>query len=213
MNWRAILSLGALSAVLAACATGGAPAGQDVRQRAAAEATALIQQAEATALVLQAQAMATAIVAGADAGVTSPVRAGAPPSPAPTAALGRPTAAPTPEVSADAAVLPTAGAEQVEVVRVGFAAEGGLIIVQFRAPPEVAKKWWQGQMSVVDEATGEIYNEVPVLPVVGPLIGRPSQAGQIGHVMFVNAPSSLQPGALVTVVLGDFKQEHVVVEP
>lgn len=213
MNGRAVLSLGVLSAALVACASGGAASGPDVRQRAAAEATALIQRAEATALVLQAQAMATAIVAGADAGVTSPVRAGAPPSAAPTAALGPTTPAPTPEASADAAVLPTAGAEQVKVVRVGLAAEGGLIIVQFQAPAEVAEKWWQGGVSVKDEASGAIYNEIPVVPVVGPLIGRPSQAGQIGYVMLVNAPAALQPGALVTVVLGDFKQEHVVVEP
>jgi hypothetical protein len=30
--------------------------------------------------------------------------------------------------------------------------------------------------------------------------------------MLVNAPSRIQAGAIVTVVLGDFKQEHVTVQ-
>jgi hypothetical protein len=50
------------------------------------------------------------------------------------------------------------------------------------------------------------------MPLLGPLIGRPAHAGQIGYVMFVNTPPGLQSGARVTVVLGDFKQEHVIVQ-
>ncbi len=49
-----------------------------------------------------------------------------------------------------------------------------------------------------------------ISPVIGPLFAGPKEAGQTGYVMFSNAPTVLQPGARVTEVLGDFKQEHVV---
>jgi hypothetical protein len=49
------------------------------------------------------------------------------------------------------------------------------------------------------------------MPTVGPLLGRPKEPGQIGYVMLVNAPPGLHPGSIVTVVLGDCKQEHVTV--
>ena len=48
--------------------------------------------------------------------------------------------------------------------------------------------------------------------MIGPLIARPKEDGQLGYVMFMNAPQPLQPGSRVTVVLGNFKQEHVVVK-
>ena len=79
----------------------------------------------------------------------------------------------------------------------------------------MARKWQQGMVYVVDEATGAKYTEIPVLPVVGPLFGRPNQAGQTGHVMFTNATpgaAGLRRGSVVTVVLGAFKQEHVTVQ-
>jgi hypothetical protein len=105
--------------------------------------------------------------------------------------------------------------DAVQLVKVEVGAETGLILVQFRAPPAVARKWQQGNVYVVDEATGAKYNEIPVLPIVGPLFGRPIEAGQIGHVMFANAApgaAGLRQGSLVTVVLGAFKQEHVTVQ-
>ncbi len=50
------------------------------------------------------------------------------------------------------------------------------------------------------------------MPKIGPLIGRPKVAGQAGYVMLMNAPPYLQPGALVTVVLGAHEFEHVPVQ-
>jgi hypothetical protein len=99
--------------------------------------------------------------------------------------------------------------QQVEVLGVGFAAEAALIMVRFKAPPKIAEQWWQGRVSVIDEATGKVYNEIPVTPLIGPLIGRPKIAGQSGYVMLVNAPPGIQPGSTVTVVLGNYQQEHV----
>ena len=84
--------------------------------------------------------------------------------------------------------------------------------MRFYAPPEEAEKWWQGSVSVEDETSGALYNEIPVMPKIGPLIGRPKLPGQIGYVMLVNAPPYLQPGAIVTVVLGVHEFEHVPVQ-
>jgi hypothetical protein len=100
----------------------------------------------------------------------------------------------------------------VEIVRVGFAAEGALIIIQFKAPYKVAEHWWQGSVYLVDEASGEEYREIPVMPVIGPLISKPRMDGQVGNVMLVNQPHALKSGALVTIVMGDYKFEHILVE-
>jgi hypothetical protein len=100
----------------------------------------------------------------------------------------------------------------VEVLSVGFAGEGGYIHVQFRAPVEVAKRWNQGVISVIDQETGTAYTQIPVMPKIGALIGRPARNGQPGYVMLVNGPVPLRPGALVTVVLGGHTFEHVQVQ-
>jgi hypothetical protein len=126
-----------------------------------------------------------------------------------------PTSVPTllaPPSGAGSALAPAPERTQVEIVRVGFAAEGAYIIVQFYAPPRMTHAWIQGTVSLIDEASGTVYNEIPVTPVIGPLIGRPAQATQLGYVMLVNAPTPLAPGAKVTVILGDFRQEHLIVQ-
>jgi hypothetical protein len=100
----------------------------------------------------------------------------------------------------------------VELTGVSFGVDGDFISVQFRAQPQIARQWMQGNVYLVDEATGFKYNEIPVLPLIGPLIAHPREEGQPGYVMLVNPGRSLESGALVTVVLGDFKQEHVPVQ-
>jgi hypothetical protein len=65
---------------------------------------------------------------------------------------------------------------------------------------------------VTDQATQAVYDEIPVMPKIGPLIGKPKQEGQIGYVMLVNEPPWLRPGATVTVVLGKHTFEDVPVE-
>ena len=163
-----------------------------------AEATAIIQRAEATALVLQAQAKATALIQNA----------GAPPAASATAtstAMARTaeaTRVSTPpsvasqatEVRATPGMTATdnAGLSRVELLRVDFAAEGKYIYVEFRAPPRVARQWRQGNVSVIDEATGTIYNGIPVAPIIGPLIAQPVHEGQIGYVMLTNDGLGIQ---------------------
>ncbi len=174
-----------------------APSAPDPLEDAAAEATAIIQRAEATAMVLKAQSEAAAMVeqAGNSPATPVPVTA-APPTPATLASEPLATAEPV--------------TQAVELLGVGYAADGALLVIQFKAPPQEARRTIrQGTVSVTDEATGALYNEVPSMAVIGPLIGHPAQAGQSGYAMLVNTPPGVPPGSLVTVVLGNFKQEHV----
>jgi len=181
-------------------------------EKAAAQATAMIQSAEATALVLQAQAKAAALVQSASAAGPTPAPAVTPLPPL-KPAVG--AASPSPTRSTELTDSEEADMDEVQLVRVEVGTESGLILVQFKAPYQMARTWQQGMVYVVDEATGAKYNEIPVLPIVGPLFARPKQAGQIGNVMFANAApgaSGLRRGSVVTVVLGAFKQEHVTIQ-
>jgi hypothetical protein len=184
-----------LLVVLPACQSGGAGASPDQVRSAAGTATALIQDAQSTVIVLKAQAMATALVETLNA-------------PRPGDTPGDMQAAPsvTPVTSTQA----TPG--RVEIVAVTTAAEGAYIMVEFKAPARLVESWYQGKVSVTDESTGAVYAEIPSVGTIGPLIGRPRSDGQLGYVMLVNAPIPLAPGTLVTVVLGDFKQQHLIIQ-
>jgi hypothetical protein len=178
---------------------------------AAAEATAIVQRAEATAMVLRAQAQATRLIQNALSPTSTPALTEPSPTPqsmpVPTTGLEAPN--PTPVISHPG--TPTEDESAVQLLGVSLGTESDLVLVQFKAPPAVTRQWQQTNVYLVDEATGTVYNEVSVAPVVGPLFARPKRAGQIGYVMFVNPGSSLRQGARVTVVLGNFKQEHVTV--
>jgi hypothetical protein len=214
-----VLCFGMVS--LASCAAGPGTATDksvSVNEQAALEATAIIQRAEATALVLQAQAKATALIQNAGAPPVAPAAATA----TAVARVAEATRVPTPssvasqatEIQATPGITATdkASLSRVELLRVDFAAEGKYIYVEFRAPPRVARQWRQGNVSVIDEATGIIYNGIPVAPIIGPLIAQPVREGQIGYVMLTNDGLGIKSGSVVTVMLGDFKQEHVTVK-
>lgn len=182
---------------------------------AAKEATAIVERAQATALVLQAQAQATLVMAEVQ-DLSGQVSTGA-------LQTTNSQTTPVPErpddyrevFQATASVLtdqaPTE-VQSVELVRVGFAVDSGFIAIQFRAPPEIAHTWWQGDISVTNEETGEIFNEVPVMPLLGPLISKPVQYGQVGVAMLVNTQGSLSSGDRVSVKLGNYSFEHIIVE-
>lgn len=103
-------------------------------------------------------------------------------------------------------------ADGAELLGVGFAADGAFIIVRFKLPPRKARMLTQGQVYVVHEAMGRTYRQIPVMPNVGPLISRPKRKGQSGYVMLKNSPQRLPKGSVVTVVLGNYRQEHVLVQ-
>jgi len=99
----------------------------------------------------------------------------------------------------------------IEIVGAGFAADGKYIIVRFRVAPQLAMMWQPGRLYVIDEATKAKYANIPFMPKIGFLIGRPATKGQIGYVMLDNNPP-LRAGSEVTVVLDVFRKEHVRLE-
>jgi hypothetical protein len=215
-----LLSLAVLLPWLVACGSAASPPPSpvpDLQAQAAAEATAIIQQAQATALVLQAQAQATALVQQAHVQPEDPALAASEvrtlPALTPTpGSLSGAESSPPPAAGDPGATAGLGLTGTVELLWVGFGAEGAFVVVNYAAPPAAAQTFWPGVLSVTDEASGTVFNEVPVMPVIGPLIARPLQQGQPGYVMLVHAPAILRPGSLVTVDLADYHFEHVPVQ-
>lgn len=215
------LPLLVLFSLLFGCASGpGSAAPGDILEQAALEATAIVRQAQATAIVLQAQSQATGMIAQA-ANAGKSLQNDQPSAPAPT------TFVVVDNLSSGEDALPSEAEdeqidseeedrdskeERVEIVSIGYGADGGMLVIHFIAPVTVVQTLFQGQVSIMDETNGAIYNEIPVIPKVGPLIGRPIEYGQLGYVMLVNTPPGLPPGSLVTVLLGEYTFEHIRVD-
>jgi len=66
----------------------------------------------------------------------------------------------------------------------------------------------QDYIWVVDEQTRVVYKDIPMMPKIGPLIGRPAHEGQGAYVMLLSY-GTVKPGAIVTVVVGNYKREHI----
>lgn len=129
----------------------------------------------------------------------------------PTNPTNSPEASSLPELPEN--VVTTAKWEDgAELLGVSLAADGGFIFVRFQLPPRKARLLTQGQVYVLHEATGMTYREIPEMPGVGPLIARPKRKGHSGYVMLKNAPLKISKGSVVTVVLGNYRQEHVLVQ-
>lgn len=188
-----------------------------VQEQAAAEATAIIESARATALVMDARATAGALLepAAPPSATPQPTRLIAPAvqSPAATPTLlmmTEPVTASLPITNTTASGgTPAPSNSQVSLLRVSFGNDGQLIYVQFLAPPEVARNWQQGFLYVIDEETGTQYADIPVAPVLGPLLSKPIRDGQPGYVMLINTNMSLGGNRYLTVVLGEYRWEHV----
>lgn len=100
----------------------------------------------------------------------------------------------------------------IRILSVGFAADGGIIMVSFTCDPKETTRIYQGTVSVVDEGTGATFNEIMVLPKIGPLIGRPKRPGQKGFVMVVNPGRRLKPGDTVTVTIAGVTKKHIKIK-
>jgi hypothetical protein len=192
------------------CACQAAPAAPDLKATAYAEATQISVQGEATAIVLAARVTTNARLQQISGATATPI---APTSTLQTIQVSQPLAVSAPDLPSPTslpiqAVSPTS----VEVLGVSFGAEGTLIMVQFTASPKVAQNWFQGSVSVTDEASGAVYEEISVAPLIGPLISRPREEGRPGYAMLTNSAPGLKGGELVTVRLGDYRFEHVRVK-
>ena len=103
-------------------------------------------------------------------------------------------------------------ADGVKLLGVSLSADSIYVMVSFTAPPQAVQGWGQGSIYVVDEASGAVYRDIPIVPVLGTLFGRPQEEGQIGYVMLSNTAAGIRSGSVVSVVLGRFKREHVMVQ-
>jgi hypothetical protein len=226
--WLVVL---VLALVLAGCRPAAPAAGNQVLD-AGAEATQIIAQAQATSVVLRARMTASALLqVGDQASAATPVPAGtvAPaghpavaslPSPAGPTLSPRPRSTPIPTpgriaaLSAGSAVTNTHPMSYtVQLENVSLGTDGRLIVVNFLAPYRFTDSMTvRGRAYVIDEATGETYQDIPVMPIIGPLVGRPNANGLQSYIMFYNNDLAVKKGTVVTVVLGDFKQEHVTVK-
>lgn len=211
-SWRLLsLFIAALLLVAGCNSAGSSTSDPAIVDQAASEATAIIQRAQATAMVLQAQAQATVLIQNANASASTPGQTVPSPTPGVLQTSITPEGVNTP-LQATPAETPGVDQSDVKLLGVSLGTESGLILVQFKAPPAVTHHWLQGSVYVTDEATGALYNEIPVEPIIGPLFARPINASQIGYVMFVNLPIPLRSGELVTVNLGEYIFEHVSVK-
>lgn len=101
----------------------------------------------------------------------------------------------------------------IELVGVGLAEEGAMIIMKFTGPGKVIRSWKQGDIYIIDEANGTGYSQIPVAPVIGPLFGKPTSENQgRGYVMLDNPGNGIKYGSVVTAVLGKYKRLHVTVQ-
>lgn len=103
----------------------------------------------------------------------------------------------------------------VEVRGVRCSAAGYMLDFRYRVldPDRALPLFARGlRPYLVDEATGARYL-VPSPPKTGPLrsTNRPL-AGRTYAVIFANPGRAVAPGALVTVVIGEFRAEHLRVE-
>jgi hypothetical protein len=101
-----------------------------------------------------------------------------------------------------------------QLFAVSFGADGVYIDVSYTSPPELAAKWIQGDIFVVDEKSGTVFSQTALVPVIGWLFQRPVEKGQYASVMLVNSYHGFQikSGSVVTVVMGRYKREHVTVK-
>ncbi len=94
---------------------------------------------------------------------------------------------------------------------VGFAADGGYIMVSYSGPKELLSTFRQDDVYVYDESTRGVYKDIPVMPIIGPLVGKPGTDGQKGYTMLLNYYGGIKSGSVVSVVLGKYKREHYVI--
>jgi hypothetical protein len=103
----------------------------------------------------------------------------------------------------------------VKVLRISLSAEGYMLDFRYRVlNPEKAMPLFDRKIKpvLVDDATGATF-AVPEPPKVGALrTTRPPTADRNYFIIFANPGRYIKKGNKVTVVIGDFKAENLVVE-
>ena len=103
----------------------------------------------------------------------------------------------------------------IQMLPAHLTAGGSLIDVRFKiVDPEKALPLTElgAKPYLIDEATGE-KSEVPTYEMTGALRAKGNpKAGKNYFILFNNSRGAMTKGSKVTLVIGDFKVEHLVVE-
>jgi len=104
----------------------------------------------------------------------------------------------------------------IQALHVRLTANGTMIDFRYRVlDPDKAGPLFRREVKpyIVDEATGAKF-AVPDLPKVGAVRSttRNPVAGQEHYILFMNPNRFMKAGSKVTVVIGDYKKAHLVVE-
>jgi hypothetical protein len=113
----------------------------------------------------------------------------------------------------------TAGAEEqlgIKVEAIRWSADGYMLDFRYRVvDPERAQLVLDRSVKpyVIDEASGARFL-IPSSPKVGAMrqTTRQPEAGRVYWLLFANPAKYIKPGNKVTVVVGDYRLEHLVVE-
>jgi hypothetical protein len=122
--------------------------------------------------------------------------------------------APDANPAAGAAAPAPAPGGRLTVSKAFIVANGSMLQVRFNVPPSKTTQWIPVDPKdtyVVDEANGEKFF-VANLVRIGPAAQvRMPKGGGSTYMVIDNRHEHLKPGALITVVVGGLKQEHVMV--
>jgi hypothetical protein len=104
----------------------------------------------------------------------------------------------------------------IRVVAIRSSADGFMLDFRYRVvEPDRALLVMDRSIKpyVIDEASGARF-VIPSSPKVGPMrqTTRYPESGRVYWLLFANPARFIKPGNLVTVVIGDFRLEHLVVE-
>ncbi|MDQ1280350.1 MAG: hypothetical protein QG670_1613 [Thermoproteota archaeon] len=92
-------------------------------------------------------------------------------------------------------------------VSIRLTGAGDIIDVRYNVTQEMMTP---GPVYIQDEKTGKIATLLSV-PRVGQLITRKAKVRNLGYGLFLNPDDSITVGSFVTLVVGGFKKEHIVV--
>lgn len=102
----------------------------------------------------------------------------------------------------------------IEITSLRMTAEGHMIDFRYRVlDAKKAETLFarENKPYLIDEASQKVLS-VPTTAKIGPLrTSGDIKEGSIYWMFFANTPGLVKPGSMVTVVIGDFRAEHLVV--
>jgi hypothetical protein len=91
-------------------------------------------------------------------------------------------------------------------IMISICGEGDLINARFKIDEKMKRP---GPIYIQDEATGKICN-VAVTPKIGPLMSSRKKLGNYAFCIFNNIDNVIKVGSPITLVLGEFRKEHII---